>query len=223
VNCQGNDRQNIGCGLRLDFVILGRRMMQVIFRFAIAVIMSLSVAGCIESEKPLFDPSSATMPIQIGEYRRYSKKGGGIWKESKDEFTGKLVSPLSLRGRAYVFQNKTGEDVFLRFHHVRGGFFVLELKGITSKTFSYVLVKVSGIMGKRVELYETESNCQNMNEGLLAKFDMKFVTRDLFRGRFKFSIPLPFCVTTESTDLRGYFLETLKSESSAVAKYVLEE
>jgi hypothetical protein len=84
---------------------------------AAAALAVLTLTGCLESKKPLFDEASAVTPAKAGRYQEQERKQDGWLK--------RLTGTLTIEARSYTWKpdDKEGIDLFT-LHDIGGGFYV---------------------------------------------------------------------------------------------------
>lgn len=104
----------------------------------LALAVSLLLAGCFSSQKPMFPQESAVRLLgDGGRFKTFERVGG------KD----KPGDPMTIRARpngSYDFVNQRGKATPATFHAIADGMHVAQLKLDGDQGYGYILVRATG-------------------------------------------------------------------------------
>ena len=105
---------------------------------ALALAISILLAGCFASDRPMFSPASAVPALgDRGRYATFEIERG---QEKRSD-------PIAVWPRAdggYDFVNEKGAATPVTFHPVAGGMYVAQIRLEGSQGYGYVVARVSG-------------------------------------------------------------------------------
>jgi|GEM_PF-2188943 len=108
----------------------------------LALAMSFLLSGCFVSDRPMFAPASATLPLEAGRYALFERYG--------DQNKPSEYIDVKLRNDGgYDFVNEQGETTPVSFHAIAGEVYVAQAGDVAQKEtgkkgYGYALFRISG-------------------------------------------------------------------------------
>jgi hypothetical protein len=113
-----------------------RRMLGPLARLLTLAIVSIALAGCFTSKRPLFDPANAATPLgEGGRFVSYNRTSKGFERDEKIE--------VRLKGKGYDFIDEQGKVTPATLHPIGKDLFVAQAPN-DGGGYDYVVLRVSG-------------------------------------------------------------------------------
>jgi len=113
---------------------IARRIFRPLARVVAVAAMSIALAGCFTSKRPIFDPASAATPLgEGGRFVSYNKTSKGFERDEKIE--------VRLKGRSYDFIDEKGKATPATLHPIGKDLFVAQAPN-EGGGYDYVILRV---------------------------------------------------------------------------------
>jgi hypothetical protein len=110
------------------------RMLGPLARLLTLAVVSIALAGCFTSTRPLFDPASAATPLGQGRFVSYNRTSKGFERDEKIE--------VRLKDKSYAFIDEKGKATTATLHPIGKDLFVAQARN-DGGGYDYVILRVS--------------------------------------------------------------------------------